>query len=122
MMKLRCHHVQISNASVRVYPRKRWWCDSWCVLQQVEGDTHYDSRKGQLLWTIDLLDDSNRSGALEFVVPACNPEAFLPVTLNFSAQQTLCDLTVLGVTGTRTEAPAKYKLETQLTTDGYEVV
>lgn len=91
-------------------------------INQVEGDTHYDSRKGQLLWTIDLLDDSNRSGALEFVVPACNTDAFLPIHLNFSSQQTLCDLTVLGVTGTRTEAPAKYKLETQLTTDGYEVV
>lgn len=90
--------------------------------RQVEGDTHYDSRKGQLLWTIDLLDDSNRSGALEFVVPACNPDAFLPVHLNFSSQQTLCDLTVLGVTSTRTEALTKYKLETQLTTDGYEVV
>jgi hypothetical protein len=91
-------------------------------INQVEGDTHYDGRKGQLLWTIDLLDDSNRSGALEFVVPACNPDAFLPVHLNFSSQQTLCDLSVLGVTNTRTDAPAKYKLETQLTSDGYEIV
>ena len=45
----------------------------------MDGDTQYDGRKSQLLWSIDLLDDSNRTGSLEFVVPAANPDAFFPV-------------------------------------------
>lgn len=91
-------------------------------MQIEEGDTRYDGRKNQLWWTIDLLDDSNRSGTLEFVVPACSPDVFLPVTVHFNSAGTLCDLRITGVTNTRTDSPAKYKLETQLTSDIYEVV
>ena len=91
-------------------------------MQLDEGDTRYDSRKNQLWWTIDLLDDSNRNGTLEFVVPACSPDVFLPVAVHFSSPGTLCDLSVTGAVNTRTDAPAKYKLETQLTSDVYEIV
>lgn len=94
----------------------------WWDLQIEEGDTRYDSRKNQLWWTIDLLDDSNRSGTLEFVVPACNPDTFLPVNVHFSSVGTLCDISVLSATNTRTDTPAKYKLETQLFADMYEIV
>ena len=48
----------------------------------MDGDTQYDGRKSQLLWSIDLLDDSNRTGSLEFVVPAANPDAFFPVEVS----------------------------------------
>ena len=75
-----------------------------------------------MLWTLDLVDDSNRQGALEFVVPACNEKAFLPIAISFSASETLCDLTVRGVTNAKTEVPVKYSSRTQLTADRYEVV
>jgi hypothetical protein len=29
-----------------------------CCLCQVDGDYHYDARKGQLLWSVELVDDS----------------------------------------------------------------
>lgn len=91
-------------------------------LSQVDGDTHYDSRKSQLLWTIDLLDDSNRSGSLEFVVPAASAETFFPVDVSFTSATTLCQLTVKSVSNTRSDAPVKYGFSSQLSTDGYEVV
>lgn len=91
-------------------------------VPQVDGDTHYDARKSQLLWTIDLLDDSNRTGSLEFVVPATNPDSFFPVDVQFSSAQTLCQLAVKGVINTQTDAPVKYGFTSQLATDGYEVV
>ena len=97
-------------------------CVIQCHVQIEEGDTRYDARKNQLWWTIDLLDDSNRSGTLEFVVPACSPDTFLPVTVHFSSAGTLCDISVLSVTNTCTDAPAKYKLETQLFAEEYEIV
>ena len=41
----------------------------WCLLaMQVDGDWRYDARRSSMLWTIDLVDDQNRSGSMEFVV------------------------------------------------------
>lgn len=49
-------------------------------VAQVNGDHHYDSRKGLLLWTIDLIDKTNSSGAMEFVAsPAAPSDSFFPV-------------------------------------------
>ena len=64
-----------------------------CALQ-IDGDWRYDSRHSQLVWSIDLIDASNRSGAAEFVVPATDPGTFFPVEVSFSAQKTLCDIQV----------------------------
>jgi hypothetical protein len=49
------------------------------VCIQVDGDWRYDSRRSALIWSIDLIDNTNRSGSLEFVVPACDPETFYPI-------------------------------------------
>ena len=32
-----------------------------------------------LVWSIDLIDDTNRSGSMEFVVPATDADSFYPV-------------------------------------------
>ena len=67
-----------------------------CWLLQAEGDYHYDSRKAQLLWSILLVDDTNRSGQLEFTLPGSYPEdAFFPVDVSFSAQHTLADVSIV---------------------------
>ena len=59
---------------------------------QVDGDWHNDARKSIMLWSIDIIDSSNRTGSLEFVVPNTRPEAFFPVTVNFTASRTLCQV------------------------------
>ena len=59
---------------------------------QVDGDCRYDARKSIMLWSIDIIDASNRTGSLEFVVPNTRPEAFFPVTVNFNATRTLCQV------------------------------
>ena len=65
------------------------------LAAQVEGDFHYDSRKAQLLWSIELVDDTNRTGQLEFSLPGSYPEdAFFPVDVSFSAQHTLADVSI----------------------------
>merc|ERR1719515_361276 len=48
-----------------------------------EGDYRFDGRNGCLLWEIPLVDGSNRSGSMEFVVPACDTEAFFHSNRNF---------------------------------------
>ena len=59
-------------------------------MLQVDGDYQYDARKGVLMWTIDLIDSSNQSGTMEFVVPKAQADDFFPVDVTFSANRTLC--------------------------------
>ena len=56
----------------------------------MDGDYQYDARKGVLMWTIDLIDSSNQSGTMEFVVPKAQADDFFPVDVTFSANRTLC--------------------------------
>lgn len=64
----------------------------------MDGDYHYDSRKQTLLWTVDLIDDSNRLGAMEFVLSgAASPDAFFPVDVSFDAQHNLADVKIITV-------------------------
>ena len=58
----------------------------------MDGDYQYNARSNTLAWSVDLIDASNRSGALEFVVPVSPPDAFFPVDVTFSATHTLCQV------------------------------
>lgn len=92
------------------------------LLSQIDGDWRYDSRRGALIWSIDLIDDTNRSGSMEFVVPACDSEAFYPIEVSFNTSKTLCDIAIDTVTSTQTGAPVRYGQKRGLTTAGYQVV
>uniref|UniRef100_A0A803LEH3 Coatomer subunit delta n=1 Tax=Chenopodium quinoa TaxID=63459 RepID=A0A803LEH3_CHEQI len=61
-------------------------------VTQIEGDWRYDPRNSVLEWSLVLIDDSNRSGALEFVVPAADSSAFFPISVRFTATKTFSDL------------------------------
>lgn len=66
-----------------------WPCHAYL---QIDGDWRYDARKSIMLWSIDIIDAGNRTGSLEFVVPNTRPETFFPVTVNFNATRTLCQV------------------------------
>jgi coatomer subunit delta len=92
-------------------------------MLQVDGDWRYDSRRGALLWSITLIDDTNRSGSLEFVVPATEPEAFYPIDVSFSSSTTLADVAVDAVLPTGGEGPpVKYGSRRGLSAAHYQVV
>lgn len=86
-----------------------------------DGDFKFDPRKGVLVWTVDLIDDSNRSGTLEFSVPAADGGAFFPVDVSFSAKASFCGVAVAAVTKTDGGAPVKFTTRASLATDAYTV-
>ncbi|KIY98750.1 Coatomer subunit delta-1 [Monoraphidium neglectum] len=92
------------------------------AVNQCDGEWRYDSRRGALLWSIELIDDTNRSGSLEMVVPACDPGAFYPIEVSFSATRTMCDIDVETVANLSSGEPARYGSSRQLSTSGYQVV
>ncbi|KAK9223362.1 hypothetical protein WN944_011804 [Citrus x changshan-huyou] len=64
-------------------------------VRQIDGEWRYDSRNSVLEWTILLIDNSNRSGSMEFVVPPADSSSFFPISVRFSATSTYSDLKLI---------------------------
>lgn len=86
------------------------------------GDWRFCPKRRAVLWTLDLVDDSNRTGAAEFVFPASDPGSFFPVEVGFHAATSLAGVGVGGVTAVEDGAPVKWGAATSLVADGYEIV
>ncbi|KAJ0081096.1 hypothetical protein Patl1_12284 [Pistacia atlantica] len=66
-------------------------------VRQIDGEWRYDSRNSVLEWSILLIDNSNRSGSMEFVVPPADSSAFFPISVRLSATSTYSDLKVVNI-------------------------
>ena len=94
-------------------------------VPSLDGEWRYDARNRALLWTVELVDDDNRSGSAEFVFPAASapPGSFFPVDVSFRVEgNTLCPLKVVGVEAVDDGAPVKHGLRASLVAEGYQVV
>ncbi|KAK4800419.1 hypothetical protein SAY86_020906 [Trapa natans] len=91
-------------------------------VRQIDGEWRYDSRNSILQWSILLIDNSNRSGSMEFVVPPADSSAFFPISVQFAATSTFSDLKVLNILPLRGGSPPKFSQRTQLISENYDVV
>ncbi|XP_058110335.1 coatomer subunit delta-1-like isoform X2 [Magnolia sinica] len=91
-------------------------------VRQVDGEWRYDPRGSVLEWSILLIENSNRSGSMEFVVPPADSSVFFPINVGFTAANTFSDIKVLGVLPLRGGPPPKFAQRTQLITENYHVV
>lgn len=63
-------------------------------IAAVDGSHRHNAQEGTLLWTMDLLDQSNKTGSLEFNIASRDPEAFFPITVTFASTQLFCEVQV----------------------------
>lgn len=91
------------------------------TVNQCDGEWRFDSRNSCIIWTIDLIDDSNRSGSMEFVVGVTDADNFYPIEVAFSSNRTFCDLGVESVTHTQKNSAVKYSSKRVLSTAEYIV-
>ncbi|KAK8314306.1 hypothetical protein V6Z12_D01G163400 [Gossypium hirsutum] len=93
-------------------------------VRQIDGEWRYDSRNSVLEWSILLIDNSNRSGSMEFVVPPADSSVFFPISVRFSATSTYSDLKVVNIIPLRGGGapPPKFSQRTNLITENYQVV
>ncbi|KAI5401619.1 hypothetical protein KIW84_066191 [Lathyrus oleraceus] len=91
-------------------------------VKQIDGEWRYDSRNSILEWSVLLIDDSNRSGSMEFVVPQADSSAFFPISVRFIATDTFSDLKVTNIIPVKGGNPPKYAQRTQLITENYQIV
>ncbi|KAE8688030.1 Coatomer subunit delta [Hibiscus syriacus] len=66
-------------------------------VNQIDGEWRYDSRNSVLEWSIVLIDNSNRSGSMEFVVLPADSSVFFPISVRFSATSLYSDLKVANI-------------------------
>ncbi|XP_058737971.1 coatomer subunit delta-like [Vicia villosa] len=91
-------------------------------VSQIDGEWKYDSRNSILEWSVLLIDNSNRSGSMEFVVPQADSSAFFPISVRFAATETFSDLKVTNIIPLKGGNPPKFAQRTQLITENYQVV
>ncbi|KAE9452750.1 hypothetical protein C3L33_15347, partial [Rhododendron williamsianum] len=91
-------------------------------VRQVDGEWRYDSRNSILEWSILLIDNSNRSGSMEFVVPPADSSVFFPISVRFTAANTFSDLKVMTVLPLKGGPSPKFAQRTILSTENYQVV
>ncbi|CAN6479341.1 unnamed protein product [Victoria cruziana] len=91
-------------------------------VRQIDGEWRYDSRGSVLEWSILLIDNSNRSGSMEFVVPPADSSAFFPIQVRFTAAETFSNVKVVNVLPLKGGPPPKFAHRTQLITENYQVV
>ncbi|RID68004.1 hypothetical protein BRARA_C00194 [Brassica rapa] len=95
------------------------------IVKQCDGDWRYDSRNSVLEWSMLLIDNSNRSGSMEFVVPPVDSSVFFPISVQFAATSTYSGLKVTGMIplrGGSGGATPKFVQRTQLIAQDYQVV
>jgi len=91
-------------------------------VASIDGTFRHDPREQRLVWHMDLVDSSNASGALEFVVAGRDAGAFFPIIVSFASQTLYADVAVLAVTGLEENpAPIPYSLTKSLSPDSYVV-
>ncbi|XXG39760.1 hypothetical protein AAC387_Pa01g0636 [Persea americana] len=91
-------------------------------VRQIDGEWRYDPRSSVLEWSILLIDNSNQSGSLEFVVPPADQSVFFPINVRFTAAKTFSDVKVVNVLPLKGGPPPKFSQRAQLVTENYQVV
>ncbi|XP_058214962.1 coatomer subunit delta-like [Rhododendron vialii] len=90
-------------------------------VKQIDGEWRYDSRNSILEWSILLIDNSNRSGSMEFVVPPSDSSVFFPISVRFTAASTFSDLKVITILPLKGGPSPKFAQRTILSTENYQV-
>jgi len=91
-------------------------------IEQVEqGTTRVDARAGQLLWTIEVIDESNSSGSLDFFLPSKDENPLFPIQVGFSATNSLCGIQITEISGADS-APVKFSLDVNVSANEFVVL
>jgi hypothetical protein len=85
----------------------------------VDGTHKYNAAQGELIWELQLIDQSNASGSLEFSIAQKDTDAFFPITVDFSSQSLFVDVEVAGVTSVGSGGPLQYGFNKGMAAEEY---
>ncbi|KAL5722364.1 hypothetical protein ACHQM5_005896 [Ranunculus cassubicifolius] len=91
-------------------------------ITQVNGECKYDSQSSTLEWSMLLIDNSNHSGSMEFVVPRADSSVFFPICVRFTSQGTFSNMKVVNVVPLHGGPSANFSQKSRLIAESYQVV
>jgi len=92
------------------------------VVGDCDGESHYDTHKRQLQWSLPFIDATNKSGSLEFTMHGGHPDDFFPVQVSFSSRKPYCNIQILEVKQLSDDQPEKYSSDVAFYVEKYEIV
>lgn len=90
-------------------------------ILSADGSYKHNASAQELLWEINLIDQSNSTGSLEFNIAQRNADAFFPIEVQFSSQQLFCNVQVSSVRSATDNSPIQYGLSKGMSTEEYTV-
>uniref|UniRef100_A0A0B6ZUS6 Coatomer subunit delta n=1 Tax=Arion vulgaris TaxID=1028688 RepID=A0A0B6ZUS6_9EUPU len=91
------------------------------VINQCDGEHHYENHKKILQWRLPYIDSSNKSGSLEFVIKG-QPDDFFPITASFVSKHSFCDIQIDDVQQIDGGATEKFSSDVLFFVEKYEIV
>jgi hypothetical protein len=92
------------------------------ILSCDSGNYRHNRSNEELVWEIELIDSTNKSGALEFnVALRDSPDSFFPIDISFNSQDIHAGVVVESVQHCETGQRLQYGVTTTVTTDSYKV-
>ena len=89
----------------------------------IDGSYKHNASVGELVWEIDMIDQSNSTGSLEFNIAQRSSDALPPIVVQFTSQQLYCNVQVSSVrsAGENADRPIQYGLSKSMSTEDYIV-
>ncbi|KXS20873.1 clathrin adaptor, mu subunit [Gonapodya prolifera JEL478] len=77
------------------------------TIGEIDGQYVVDKSRRFLEWQIPIVDETSKSGSLEFTVPGEDPNSFFPIKISFGSNRSYCDVdvTVISSVDDGTEVP-----------------
>jgi len=91
------------------------------VVNECDGEHHFDTHKKILQWRLPFIDASNKSGSLEFCI-AGHPDDFFPVNVSFVSKNSYCDISASSVQIQDSSEAVKFSSQVVFVVDRYEIV
>jgi hypothetical protein len=90
------------------------------VVGEVDGTYEFDIKNHILRWHLDLIDESNSSGSMEFTLSNADPASLFPIDISFTSPNTFCPIQVDQVVQPEGD-PVPFSFTKTLHTDQYRL-
>ncbi|KAM3723640.1 putative coatomer subunit delta [Dirofilaria immitis] len=87
------------------------------VISECEGTYEYVKSRSQLVWNLPVVDESNKTGSLEFSTPNGQVNHFFPINVRFTSTDLFCNMTVKSVQKMDIGETIQYSTESHLITE-----
>jgi len=92
------------------------------IVGECDGTYSHEAKRNQLVWSLPLIDASNKTGSLEFSAPRAVPNDFFPLNVVFNSKSAYAQIKVTDVLLVDDDSPVKHSVESMLFPDKYEIV